>query len=149
MASGNIAKNFLLFLLGFLAIGAWFGGLVLIIKPDGSLFQMDPAILQGSFSDFFIPGVILLLVFGLFPTLTIVGLIRKPDIKWLNYLNLIHDYHFAWTFTVYIGIAMIIWINIQTLILNEVHFIHTIYSSLGILIICIALIPSVRLQYKK
>ncbi len=144
----NFANNFLIFLLGFLAIGAFFGGLVFVIKPDGSIFRMNPEILKGTFNDFLIPGLILLVVFGLFPTLTIVGLIRKPDIKWLNYLNLIYDYHFAWTFSVYIGIALIIWINVQTLILNNVHYIHTIYSSLGILIICVALIPSVRLRYK-
>jgi hypothetical protein len=55
---------------------------------------------------------------------------------------------FAWTFAVYTGVAQIIWINIQTLILNSVDILHTIYSSLGLLIICFALLPQTRKHYK-
>jgi len=143
------SSYFLIALLGFLSIGAFYGSIGFMIKPDGSLFNMNTNMLNGSvFNDFLLPGLILLILFGITPVLIIIGLIKKPDIKWLNYLNLISDYHFAWTFSVYIGFALIIWINIQTLILNAVELIHTIYSSLGILIICVSLLPTVRMHYK-
>jgi hypothetical protein len=100
------------------------------------------------FENYLIPGIILLVTFGIFPAFTIFGLLNKPDNKFLNHLNLLYDYHFAWTFAVYIGIAQIIWINIQTLILNAVDIFHTIYSGLGILIVCIALPPQTRKHYK-
>jgi len=100
------------------------------------------------FKTFMLPGIILLTFFGIFPLLVIYGLIKKPESKLLNKLNLINDYHFSWTFVVYIGIALIIWINIQTLILNAVDILHTLYASLGILIICVAWLPQTRKHYK-
>jgi|WetSurSiteA1Bulk_404760.scaffolds.fasta_scaffold00363_5 hypothetical protein len=149
MKQNNFCRNLLIILLGFLSIGAFFGGIAFIIRPDGSLFQMPVEMLANSpFKDFRIPGIILLLTFGVFPAFVIYGLIKKPDSKFLSSLNLLYDHHFAWTFSVYTGIGLIIWINFQTLILNSVDILHTVYSSLGLLIICIALLPRTRKHYK-
>jgi hypothetical protein len=149
MKQNRIYKSILISLLGFLSLGAFYGGIVLIISPDGSFFNMPSDLLSNSpFKSFLIPGIILLTTFGIFPIFVIYGLIKKPDSKILNKLNLLYDYHFAWTFAVYIGFGQIIWINIQTLIFNSVDLIHTIYSSLGIIIICVALLPQTRKDYK-
>jgi hypothetical protein len=143
-------KNFLIVLLGFLSIAAFYGSIGFIIQPDGSLFNMDRNMLKNSiFDNYIVPGLILLVLFGLIPIFVVFCLIKKPNNKLLERLNLFKDYHFSWTFAVYLGFALIIWINIQTLILNFVEIIHTIYSSLGILIIIIALLPSVRMNYNK
>lgn len=149
MEQNNFCRNLLIILLGYLSIGAFYGGIAFIVRPDGSLFQMPVEMLANSpFKGFLVPGIILLLTFGIFPAFVIYGLIKKPESKFLNSLNLINDYHFAWTFSVYIGVAQIFWVNIQTLILNSVDILHTIYSSLGLLIICIALLPRTRKHYK-
>jgi hypothetical protein len=100
------------------------------------------------FKSFLIPGIILLITFGIFPAYVIYGLIKKPENRFFNRFNLLYDYHFAWTFAIYVGIGQIIWINIQTLVLHSVDILHTIYSSLGILIICVALLPQTRNHYK-
>ncbi len=148
MKHSILFRNLLIALLGFLSLGAFYGGLAFIIRPDGSLFQMPVEKLSGSpFSNFLIPGIILLLTFGFLPLIVIWCLIKKPESRFLNWFNLLYDYHFAWTFSVYIGVGQVIWINIQTLILNEVGLLHTIYSSLGLLIICIALLPDTRKHY--
>jgi hypothetical protein len=142
-------RNLLIFLLGFLSLGAFYGGIVLIISPDGSIFGMPLELLNNSpFKNYLVPGIILLVTFGIFPVFVIYGLLKKPDHRFFNRLNLLYDYHFAWTFAVYLGIAQIIWINIQTLIINAVDIIHTIYSGLGILIVSIALLPQTRKHYK-
>ncbi|MCB9282726.1 MAG: hypothetical protein H6563_01520 [Lewinellaceae bacterium] len=142
-------RSILIALLGFLSLGAFYGGTALIISPDGSLLQMPVEMIQDSlFNDYLIPGIILLTIFGIFPAFVIYGLIKKPQSRSLQRLNLLYDYHFAWTFAVYIGIGQIIWINIETLVLNAVAIIHTIYSSLGILIVCVALLPRTRDYYK-
>lgn len=149
MKTFSFYKTLLIFLLVFLAAGAFYGGLSLVIRPDGSILRMPVEMLSGSpFKSFLIPGIILLLTFGVFPVFTIYGLLIKPENKFLNHFNLLSDYHFAWTFSVYIGIGQVIWIDIQTLILNEVGLLHIVYSGLGLLIICIALLPGVRNQYK-
>jgi len=140
--------SILIALLGFLSIGAIYGGIGLIISPDGSLFNMPiESISNSPFKTFLVPGIILLTVFGVSPILVIYGLIKKPESKFFTKFNLLYDYHFAWTFAVYIGFGQIIWINFQTLIFNSVHVIHTVYSSLGILIVCIALLPQTRKNY--
>jgi hypothetical protein len=140
----------LLGVLVFLSLGACFGGISFIIKPDGSIFQMPVDIINGSvFKNFLISGIILLLTFGIFPIFIVLWLIRKPNFRILDRINILHDHHFSWTFSIYIGFGLIIWINIQTLIINAVDILHTIFSSLGILIVCLALIPSVRNLYKK
>jgi hypothetical protein len=139
----------LLSLLGFLSIGAIFGGVALIIKPDGSFFEMPIDILQNShFKNFLIPGIILLFTFGLIPIYIMYAIVKRPESKFLQKLNLLYDYHFSWTFSVYIGFALIIRINVQTLFFNSVEIIHTFYSLLGILIICIALLPKTRYLFK-
>lgn len=141
--------NLLVFLLGFLSIGAIYGGLALIIRPNGSFFEIPVDILHNSpFKNFLIPGIILLVSFGIIPIYILYAIFKRPDNKFLQKLNLLYDYHFSWTFSVYIGFALIIWINVQTLFFNAVDIIHTIYSSLGILIVCIALLPKSRQSFK-
>jgi hypothetical protein len=149
MKQSKFTKNLLIFLLGFLSLGALYGGIIFIVKPDGSIFDLPVEILQNSaFKNFLIPGIILLVTFGLSPVYIIYALIKKPESRLFQKLNLLHDHHFAWTFSVYTGFILIIWINVQTLIFNAVDALHTIYSSLGILIICIALLPQTRKFYK-
>ena len=149
MKQDRIYKSILIALLGFLSLGACYGGIVLIISPDGSLLEIPLELISNSpFKTFFIPGIILLTIFGVFPVYVIYGLIKKPESIIFNKLNLLYDYHFAWTFALYIGAGQIIWINVQTLIFNSVAIIHTFYSSLGLLIICIALLPKTRKDYK-
>ena len=148
MKQNLIYKSVLIALLGFLSLCAFYGGIALLLSPDGSFFNMPLDLLSNSpFKNFFIPGLILLSTFGVFPIFVIYGLIKKPKSIIFNKLNIIYDYHFAWTFTLYIGFGLIIWINIQTLIFNSVDLIHTIYSSLGILIIGIALLPQTRKNF--
>jgi len=149
MKQMKLMKNILVCLLGFLSIGAFYGGILLIIKPDGSLFEMPIEILQNSpFKNFLIPGIILLFTFGIIPIYIIYAIIKRPDNKFLQKLNLLYDYHYSLTFSVYIGIALIIWINVQTLFFNSVEIIHTFYSSYGILIVCVAILPKTRQLFK-
>jgi hypothetical protein len=65
MMTGNI-KKLTIFLLLLNGIGAIYGGLNLIIYPDGSSFHMPLYILEDSpFHSFLIPGVILFVANGL------------------------------------------------------------------------------------
>lgn len=148
--TSKILRNLLILLHLLLSIGAIFGGISLIIKPDGSLFGMPTEILQHSFfSDFLIPGFILLLTFGLFPIYLIYALLKKPENGFFERLNLLFDHHFAWTYSVYTGVALMIWINVQIAIFKTVDPLHTIYFFYGLLMVCLALLPKTRELYKK
>lgn len=145
------ARNFLLFLLGFLSIGAMGGGIVLIISPSGELLGMPLSTFKNMpFDSFLIPGIILFTLLGLLPALLIFALIRKPESGLADGLNLYRDMHWSWTFSIYIGFALIGWIHIQLIFLQAgVFWLHTFYLFYGIFLIIIALLPQVRALYKK
>ena len=143
-------KKVLIFLLAFLGAGAAFGGSVLIISPSGKLFGMPLAMLENSpFSSFLIPGIILFLVLGLVPMLLVFALLKKPDYKWAEQLNFFNDMHWSWSFSIYVAIALITWIQIEMFYLQSVHWSHTFYMFLAVAILFIALLPQVRSLYKK
>ena len=99
------ARNILLILLGFLALGAIGGGGVLIISPTGELIGMPLSELRNSpFNSFLLPGVILFSVLGLIPLLLIIALVKKPDSELAEQFNLFKDMHWSWTFCIYIAI---------------------------------------------
>ena len=146
----KITRNILLFLLGFLGLGAIGGGGALIISPTGELIGLPLSMLEKSpFNSFFIPGVILFSVLGLIPLMLIIGLLKKPKSKLAEQINLFKDMHWSWTYSIYIAFTLIIWIQIQMVFLHTVHWLHTFYIFYAIAIIIIALLPQVRNLYKK
>ena len=143
-------RNVLLILLAFLGLGALFGGGVLIISPSGKLFGMPLFLLNHSpFNDFLIPGIILFTVLGIVPVGVTIALLKKPAYKVAELFNLYPDMYWAWTYCIYIAFALIIWIQIEMTYLQAVHWSHTLYMFLAIAILFIALLPQVRMQYKK
>jgi len=143
-------RNILLIVLGFLALGAIGGGAVLIISPTGELIGMPLSELRNSpFNSFLIPGIILFSVLGLIPLLLIIALLKKPEFRLCEQINLFKDMHWSWTFTVYIAFTLIGWIQIQIVFLQSVHWLHTFYMFYAVVIIIIALLPQIRILYKK
>lgn len=75
-------------LLGFLVlqgIGGVFGGAAFVLAPDGDLLRMPTSYLEGTpFADFFIPGLLLLTVLGIFPLVVAVDLWRRRPWAWFG-----------------------------------------------------------------
>ena len=137
-------------LLVFLGLGAIGGGGVFIVSPSGELMGMPLSMLAHSpFSDFLIPGIILFVILGLIPIGVAVALVKRPAYKWAEQLNFCKDMHWSWTFSLYVAIALIIWIQIQMVYLQAVHWLHTFYMFFAIAIILVALWPQVRMRYTK
>jgi len=133
-------------LLALLAINAFYGGISLILAPDGSLLGMQPSWLEKSpFTSYLIPGLLLLLMNGIFPLLTIYGLITKNR-KWFGWLNVYSNKYWGWTFSVYCGITTNIWIIVQQL-MAEYFILQTIIAAVGLLIIIASLLPRVMRYY--
>jgi hypothetical protein len=128
-------------------ISAFAGGASLMLEPDGSLLGMKPGLLTHTpFSNYFIPGVLLFLLNGIFPLLIIFGLIFKPDWKIFDQFNIYKDKHGAWTYSLISGIIILIWISMQQLM--AVYFwLQPIIATIGILIIIITMMPAVMRYY--
>ena len=145
------ARKIHLMLSAFLGLSAIGGGGALIISPSGILLGGLPiSILRNSpFDDFLIPGIILFLVLGIFPVLIVLALIKKPISIAAECFNLFSDMHWAWTFSIYIAFALIIWIQVETIFVQGVGWLQTVYMLYSIPMIIFSLLPQTRNYYKK
>ena len=146
-----LTRKIHLLLLAFLGLSAVGGGGALIISPSGKLLGGLPlSILKNSpFADFLIPGIILFVVLGLLPTLLIFALRKKISSPFAEHFNFFKDMHWAWSFSIYVAFALIIWIQVETMYVQGVGWLQTFYMLFSIPLIFVALLPQVRNYYKK
>ena len=132
------ASFYLLFILIlFQGFSGLFGGLMLVIDPSGGLLHMPPDLLSDSpFQDFMIPGIILLLLLGLFPVVVGTALWKKQ--QWSGIGALLT------------GVMLVGWIAIQIAIVGYQGEppLQAVYGSVGVLILIVLSGPTVW-QYLK
>lgn len=134
----------------FLGVGAVFGGVGLMIDPTGESVGLPSTLLERSpFQDFLIPGILLFIVLGIFPLFLSIALMTKWDWKIAETINIFKDRHWSWTFSLYCGFALIIWIAVQVYMINSVSILHMVYITLGLTIQVVTLLPSVQAIYKR
>ena len=141
----------LIILLIFNAIGAYYGSFMLITDPTGVAIKMPPDMLQGApFQDYFVPGIILLLVNGVLPSLAVLGLLRKSPLVPLPYFPVLKNHHWGWTLALLSGLGLLCWMGVQIALLGYyAEFpIQGLMSVIGALTTGLALVPSVRNSYK-
>jgi hypothetical protein len=138
-------RNILIGLLAFLGVGALFGGGALIISPSGELLGMPLSMINDSpFTNFLIPAIFLFTFLGLAPCLLIFALLKKPESKLAERINIFTDMHWSWSFSVYIAIVLIIWLQLEMMFIHSVHWSHTFYMFVAVVILIVAILPQVR-----
>ncbi len=101
-------------------------GILMVIQPDGSKLGIPMELLDASpFSDFFIPGLFLLVINGL--AQGFAGLSSFNQFKFYRTLGFI------------LGIVLVLWIIIQVYFINPIHYLQVIYFILGITEVVLAL----------
>ncbi|MBK7566540.1 MAG: hypothetical protein IPI31_01830 [Bacteroidetes bacterium] len=109
-------------LLLFNGIGAIYGGINLMIYPDGSSIQLSPDWIEGTmFNNYFIPGLVLFIANGLFSIFTLITLA-------FNLKN--HNW-----FVIFQGAILTGWILIQILLIQTIYFLHIVLGGVGIVLI--------------
>lgn len=118
----------------FLGIGALGGGGQFLLDPTGNIVGLPVSSLAGSpFDDFLIPGVILFVILGIYPIVVLYGLYTHRE--------------WAWPAAVSVGFALIIWIAVQGLIVGFGHWLQWLYLGLGVTLVVLSALPSVRRTY--
>lgn len=141
-------SNLLIVLQLFLGIGAMFGGTALIMDPSGEFIGMPLSLLENSFfNNYLLPGLILFCALGMFSIVTASGLLLRWNWEFAEKINIFRDKHWSWTFSLYLGFELIIWITIQVYILDVFYLIHLIYITLGLFIQIVTLLPKVQEKY--
>lgn len=140
----------LLFFLFFLGIGALGGGGVLILDPSGSILKMPLSNLsQTPFPNYLIPGIVLFIGLGVFPLFIFFALLFRPSWAWVNLFNLFKDQFWALSFAFYQGLVLILWMDFQVMWVGYGMFIQTFYAWLGVVIVVLASLPSVKNYYRQ
>ena len=133
-----------------LAITGIYGGVALILDKSGANLKLSTNLLESTiFNSYLVPGIILLILLGFFPTITAFGLITRKKSRVANKINIYKKRHWAWTYSLYCGIMLVLWIDIQVMMIGGGYILQSIYAILGVLIIVLALMPSVMKYYKK
>jgi hypothetical protein len=132
----------LIALLLILSFGAIYGGISLIFDSSGaSLHLKIDEYFNYPFEDFTLPGFFLFILFGIMPLLLIYPLIKKPKLPWANVFNIYKKRHWSWTYSLYLGIILVIWVDMQILMIGYYAFIQIFYSLFGLAIIIVSLLP--------
>lgn len=121
------------------------GGGLLAVKPDGSLMDMPVSDLAHTpFSDFLIPGLVLLIVLGILPLFLTYALFALPDWKIFKKTNLYSDLAWPWTWAVFYGFIVMGWMIIEITWIGYHIIVQSIVSIWGLVIVAVALMPRVR-----
>jgi len=122
----------LLIVLGYDGAGAILGGILLVAAPDGRLMDMPIDIMHGVFSNFLIPGFILVGL-GILTTSAFIAVLRRTRIDWL--LS---------------GLALgglAIWFIVEIVILQEFHWLHAMWG-LPVIVGWMVALPLISLRLK-
>jgi len=142
-----VAVYFLLLLVFLESVSGLFGGAALLLDPAGNILQMSTSFLKNSpFINYVIPGFILFVFLGIYPAILFFGLLKLPYSQAFNSINLYKNQHWSWTLTLYLGIVLILWIDIETMFIGY-NFLQTVFGVGGVVILILDLLPSVKEYY--
>lgn len=113
-----------LYLLGAvgLAVSAFYGGGYLIADPTGATIGLSMDWLAGSpFPDYLVPGLVLVVGFGLGSLAVILGLLVGH--RWTPYA------------APGLGFGLLTWIVVQIWVVGTVTVLHIVYGGLGLLLV--------------
>lgn len=86
---------------------------------------------------------------GVTHCLLAVDLLKEPGSALADWLNFYPDMYWAWTGSIYVACALIIWLQVEMMVPQAVGWLHTFYMLLAVAILVVAMLPTVRLAYKR
>jgi hypothetical protein len=117
----TIARVIAITLLLLIGINAICAGLLFILSPDGALLGLSKSLLQYSpFQDYLIPGIVLLIVNGIFNII-------------VAFLTIGSKAHYNLLISIQ-GILLVGWIFVQIYMLHEFNNLHFIMLIIGIIL---------------
>jgi hypothetical protein len=118
-------RALLLLLLTFIALSATICGLIMIVRPDGSVLNLSISLLEHTaFKDFLIPGTMLAFVVGGTNMLAIILCLRR------------HPNRYNWSIAG--GLMISGWIIGQMVLIQAISWLHFLFLFSGIMIILVS-----------
>lgn len=114
-----------------LGITAFVSGGLMSLDPSGTTMGLAIEWLDGTpFRSYLVPGLVLFSVLGVGSFVVLYGIVRRR--RW------------AWWGALALGVALVGWIVTQILLLRMYHVLQAIYGGLGLVLLALAVLPSVR-----
>lgn len=132
-----------------LGINGLVGGYLMLNDPNGAPMGMPVSQLERTpFQDFTIPGIILIVVWGLGSLVTLVGLWWPTKPHWMN--QLVSGFHVAWAWVlcVVLGFALFIWLTVQVFTLPQMAPPQYVLYVFACLMIALPFVPTMRRYYR-
>jgi hypothetical protein len=133
----------------FLSFGGLYGGIAMLTDPSGSSLQMTEVLPLLPVPDYTLPGLFLLFVMGLAPLFLTYGLLARPNWEWAASLARWSGHHWSWTGTVALGVVLALWLIVEGVMIGFHWPIQYVTAVNGILILLLALVPSIRKYYSR
>jgi hypothetical protein len=131
-----------------LGVGGMVGGIVFLIDPTGRALGMSTRLLQGTpVANYLLPGLFILLAFGILPMVVAYGLIARPHWGPFDWVERRTGDHWSWLGAVVVAVTLIAWIGLQISLIGLEAPIQVVCGGLGLLMLVLAMLPPVRRFY--
>jgi hypothetical protein len=135
----------LLGLLALLSLGGFIGGLSFVRDASGAGLGAKASWLQETpVSDFLLPGLFLLCVYGIGSLMLMVGLVWRMPAGPLSHRGAKRGSVWAWIGTIVQGATLVIWILYEFVVLPDQMLLQPILIGVGLLMVLLAMMPSMR-----
>jgi hypothetical protein len=129
----------------FLSIGGFIGGISFVTDPTGAGIGARLSWLEETpVSDFLLPGLFLLFVFGFGTLLLVIGLVWRSSPWVLRRVDAWIGFHWSWAATILVGLLLVGWILYEFTIFSDRMALQPILLAVGVLMAAIPLLPSMR-----
>jgi hypothetical protein len=81
---------------------------------------------------------------GVYPLVVAYAVWRQPGWNWPEWLNPLEEKHWSWGAAISAGCILVIWISVQLCLLGYIHGVQMVYLVWGVVIILLAMTPSMR-----
>ena len=124
-----------------LGIGALGGGATMLFGIGGESILPDEYLeALPLVTSWVVPGLILVIGFGLGSLITAYGVSRRPAWPWVGGVEQLTGHHWSWIATVVIGVGQMIWITIE---LFSIPF-SALMPTFGLVGLALAVLPLTR-----
>ena len=131
--------------LAVLGVGGLYGGGAMLVDPTGEGIGLSPQLLEptpvGSYA---LPGLFILVVFGLLPILLAWAVWHRPALPALSGVERRTGQHWSWVASLAVGVVLLVWLAAQMALIGFVAGPQLATAALALLILAAAATPAMR-----